>query len=215
MQRMNGRGHCSAHRNMTNSNHASGDALSAACIAACEAQLAAYTEMFKGTAAQGDAAPGSALPPAFTHLWQSFARSLGIPLDLTAAPALPAIGLAREHLEIAQKITDLGLQLQRSSAEFTAHLSGISHEALQALKNQGAEPTYEAWIESAEASYSTLAHGAAFGTLVAEISNTLSALKVQRGKLIEYFSRQLDVPTRAEVDSLHQQLRLLRERLRE
>lgn len=132
---------------------------------------------------------------------------------LTSVP--PALGLAREHLEIAQKITDLSVQLQQGYAEFMGHLSGIQQEALRAIQKPGAVPSYDEWIDSAESAYSTLAHGATFARLLAQLCNTFSALKVQRGKLLEYLSRQLDMPTRAEVDSLHQQVRLLREQARD
>jgi hypothetical protein len=144
---------------------------------------------------------------AFTTAWQTLTRSMGV--------QLPALGPAREHLEMAQKMSDLGQQFQRSYAEFTAHLSGIQQEAMQTLQKPGIGGAYEEWIDSAEAAYATLAHGPIFARLLAELVNTQSAMKVQRGKLLEYFSRQLDLPTRSEVDSLHQQLRLLREQIRE
>jgi hypothetical protein len=144
---------------------------------------------------------------AFIQAWQTLAHSMGV--------RLPALGPAREHLEMAQKMSDLGLEFQRSYAEFTAHLSGIQQEAMRTLQKPDNGDAYDEWIDSAEAAYATLAHGATFSRLLAELINTLSAMKVQRGKLLEYFSRQLDLPTRSEVDSLHQQLRLLREQLRE
>jgi hypothetical protein len=86
---------------------------------------------------------------------------------------------------------------------------------MRGIQHPGAGTTYDEWIESAEAAYASLAHGATFARLLGELCNTLNALKVQRGKLLEYFSRQLDLPTRAEVDSLHQQVRQLREQSRE
>jgi hypothetical protein len=144
---------------------------------------------------------------AFMTAWQTLTRSMGV--------QLPALGPAREHLEMAQKMSDLGQQFQRSYAEFTAHLSGIQQEAMQTLQKPGIGAAYDEWIDSAEAAYATLAHGPTFARLLAELINTQSAMKVQRGKLLEYFSRQLDLPTRSEVDSLHQQLRLLREQVRE
>jgi len=143
---------------------------------------------------------------AFITAWQTLAQNMGV--------RLPALGLGREHLEMAQRMSDLGAQFQRSYAEFTAHLSGIQQEAMQTLQKPGVGAAYDEWIDSAEAAYAALAHGTTFSRLLAELINTLSAMKVERGKLLEYFSRQLDLPTRSEVDSLHQQLRLLREQLR-
>jgi polyhydroxyalkanoate synthase subunit PhaE len=144
---------------------------------------------------------------AFTTAWQTLMQNMGV--------RLPALGLAREHLDMAQRMSELGAQFQRSYAEFTAHLSGIQQEAMQTLQKPGIGTAYDEWIESAEAAYATLAHGPTFARLLAELINTQSAMKVQRGKLLEYFSRQFDLPTRSEVDSLHRQLRVLREQVRE
>jgi hypothetical protein len=168
--------------------------LSAAYLKAGEDQLGLYRELFKQFGQFG---------------LQAASGPTGVPAGSMSAPAL---GLAREHVEIAQKIAELGAQLQRNHTEFLAHLSGIQQEAMRAVQTSGADPNYDAWIESAESAYATLAHGATFARLLAQLCNTWSALKVQRGKMLEYLCRQLDLPTRAEVDSLHQQVRLLRER---
>jgi hypothetical protein len=46
--------------------------------------------------------------------------------------------------------------------------------------------------------------------LLAELCNISSAFKVERGKLTEQIARHLDLPSRAEVDTLHHQVRALR-----
>jgi polyhydroxyalkanoate synthase subunit PhaE len=183
--------------------------VSAAYIKACEDYLGvhqAIVEQFNNRTAP-TAVFG--VPPAFLDAWKSLAQSMGAPVGV------PALGPAREHLEVVQKMTDLGLQFQHKYAEFTAHLADIPQDAMRGIRELGAGTTYDEWIESAEAAYASLAHGATFARLLGELCNKLNALKVQRGKLLEYFSRQLDLPTRAEVDSLHQQVRLLREQSRE
>jgi hypothetical protein len=182
--------------------------VSAAYIKACEDYLGVHRAIFEQF--NGRTVPAAALgvPPAFLDAWKSLAQSMG------AQAGVPALGPAREHLEIIQKMSDLGAQFQRTYAEFTAHLASIPQDAMQGIKNPNAGAAYDEWIESAEAAYATLAHGATFARLLGELCNTLNALKVQRGKLLEYFARQLDLPTRAEVDSLHQQIRALREQSR-
>jgi hypothetical protein len=45
--------------------------------------------------------------------------------------------------------------------------------------------------------------------LLADLCNISSAMKVERGKLTEQLARHLDLPSRAEVDSLHRQVRAL------
>jgi hypothetical protein len=190
--------------------------LTAAYLKACEDYLGvqrAIVEQFSG-----DAAPAAAmaLPAAFIGAWKILAQGFGVRIGDSMQQSLggPALGLAREHLEIVQRMSDLGLQFQRSYAEFIAHLSGIQSEAMRTVQSLDAGAAYDEWIEGAEAAYASLAHGATFARLLGELCNTLSELKLQRGKLLEYFSRQLDLPTRAEIDSLHQQVRLLREQSR-
>ena len=183
--------------------------VSAAYIKACEDYLGVHQVIFEQFNNRTAPAAAFGVPPAFLDAWKSLAQSMG------AQVGVPALGPAREHLEIVQKMTDLGLQFQRKYAEFTAHLAGIPQDAMRGIQHPGAGTTYDEWIESAESAYAALAHGATFARLLGELCNTLNALKVQRGKLLEYFSRQLDLPTRAEVDSLHQQVRQLREQARE
>jgi hypothetical protein len=183
--------------------------VSAAYIKACEDYLGVHQAIFQQFNSRAPPAAAMVLPPAFLDMWKTLAQSMG------AQVGVPALGPAREHLEIVQKITDLGLQFQRTYAEFTAHLAGIPQNAMRGIQKPGTDAAYDEWIESAEAAYASLAHGATFAQLLGELCNTLNALKVQRGKLLEYFSRQLDLPTRAEVDSLHQQIRLLRDQSRE
>jgi hypothetical protein len=183
--------------------------VSAAYIKACEDYLGVHQAIFEQFNNRAAPAAAMAIPPAFLDTWKNLAQSLG------AQVGVPALGPAREHLEIVQKLSDLGSQFQRNYVEFTAHLAGIPQDAIRGIKNPDAGAAYDEWIESAEAAYASLAQGATFARLLGELCNTLNALKVQRGKLLEYFSRQLDLPTRAEVDSLHQQVRLLREQSRE
>jgi hypothetical protein len=182
--------------------------VSAAYIKACEDYLGAHQAIFEQFNNRAPPAASFGVPPAFLETWKSLAQNMG------AQVGVPALGPAREYLEIVQKINDLGSQFQRAYAEFSAHLAGIPQDAMRGIKNPGVGAAYDEWIESAESAYAALAHGATFARLLGELCNTLNALKVQRGKLLEYFARQLDLPTRAEVDSLHQQIRLLREQSR-
>jgi hypothetical protein len=46
--------------------------------------------------------------------------------------------------------------------------------------------------------------------LLADLCNILSEFKIERGKLLEALARQFDWPSRAEVDSLHRQMGILR-----
>lgn len=148
--------------------------VSAAYIKACEDYLGVHQAIFEQFNNRTAPAAAFGVPPAFLDAWKSLAQNMG------AQVGVPALGPAREHLEIVQKMTDLGLQFQRKYAEFTAHLAGIPQDAMRGIQHPGAGTTYDEWIESAESAYAALAHGATFARLLGELCNTLNALKVQR-----------------------------------
>jgi hypothetical protein len=68
---------------------------------------------------------------------------------------------------------------------------------------------YDAWIDSAEACYAQVAHGESFARLLGELANIYSAIKIERAKLTEQIARHFGLPSRAEVDTLHRQVRAL------
>lgn len=173
-------------------------------------------------------------PPAFFGHWQEFAKNLGMRPDLAAggqfkpqdmfAGNIPALGLTREYQEIAQRMVDLSTQFQRRYAEFMQQGADIGQSAMQKVQKLNAgnasapsspAAIYDAWIDSAEEAYSQAAHGESFARMLAELCNLLSAFKIERGKLLEAFARHLDLPSRAEVDSLHRQVRDLKNAARE
>ncbi|HEY2675734.1 MAG TPA: poly(R)-hydroxyalkanoic acid synthase subunit PhaE [Steroidobacteraceae bacterium] len=130
----------------------------------------------------------------------------------------PALGLSREYQEIGAKLLELGQQFQRRCAELTQQSAAVMQDALQILKQRteadqallkSPPDLYDEWIDCAESCYAQAARGDAFASLFAEICNIASAIKVERGKLVEQMARQLDLPSRAEVDTLNRQLRVL------
>lgn len=165
------------------------------------------------------------LPLPFFGAWQDFAKSLGMPSDAAGASAtpqemlagfLPSLGVSREYQEIAQRMLELGARFQRHCAEFMQQGVDIGQQAMEAIQKQSANDAsllsstsayYDAWIDCAEQAYAQAAHSDQFAVLLAELCNIMSAFKVERGKLLEALARQLDWPSRAEVDSLHHQVR--------
>src|SRR5471032_1648733 len=88
--------------------------VSAAYIKACEDYLGVHQAMFEQFNNRAAPAAAVGVAPAFLDTWKSLAQSMG------AQVGVPALGPAREHLEIIQRMTDLGSQFQRHYAEFTA-----------------------------------------------------------------------------------------------
>ncbi len=188
--------------------------------AACQAMF----ECFSGS--PGNA--GGRMPFEFLGPWKDFADNLGMRTDLPAGEhfkpenvftgLLPALGITREYQEIGRRMQELTVQFQRRYAEFAQQGADIGQNALQAFQKRtasgaAAQPSpaalYDAWIDSAEEAYAAAAHGESFARLLADLCNILAAFKVERGKLLEALARQLDWPSRAEVDSLHRRVMAL------
>ena len=69
---------------------------------------------------------------------------------------------------------------------------------------------YDLWVDSAESVYAQAARGASFVQAQAELTNATSQLRSAQRELLEEWSKQFDLPTRAELNSIHQQLRDLK-----
>ena len=189
-------------------------------VAACQT---VFERLSEGSAAD----VGGPMPLAFLGPWKDFAANLGMPAEVATgehfkpehmfASFLPALGYSREYQEIARRMLDLTVQFQRRWGEFAQQGVDIGQSALQAIQRSSSDQTmegspaaiYDAWIDSAEEAYARAAHSEPFARLLADICNTLSAFKMERGKMLEAFARHLDWPSRAEVDSLHRQVRNL------
>src|ERR1700733_14320229 len=152
--------------------------------------------------------------------WKDFVDRMGMggfdPAQML--PGAPALGLSREYQETAARLLELGQQFQKRYAEFAQQNAAIMQDAFQVMKKRldAAPPApkspaelYDAWIDCAEGVYHQAAHSDRFARLLAELCNISSAFKVERGKLTEQIARHLDLPSRAEVDTLHQQVRAL------
>jgi class III poly(R)-hydroxyalkanoic acid synthase PhaE subunit len=188
-------------------------------------QAGAFQEMFARLVDQSTAAMPPAMPPPLLAPWKNFTDALGMggfnPEQMF--PGTPALGLSREYQETAAKLLDLSRQFQERYAEFAQQNAAIMQDAYHVLKKRFDEAPsagrtradlYDAWIDCAEGTYAQAAHSERFARLLAELCNISSAFKVERGKLTEQIARHLDLPSRAEVDTLHRQVRALNEAVR-
>ena len=184
-------------------------------------QAGAFQEMFARLVDQSTAAMPPAMPPPLLAPWKHFVDRMGIggldPAQLFHGA--PALGLSREYQETATRLLELSRQFQQRYAEFAQQNATIMQDAFQVMKKRldAAPPApkspaelYDAWIDCAEGAYAQAAHSERFARLLAELCNISSAFKVERGKLAEQIARHLDLPSRAEVDTLHRQVRALK-----
>jgi hypothetical protein len=72
---------------------------------------------------------------------------------------------------------------------------------------------FDAWIDCAEAAFQSAAHSAAFAHAQARLFNELVRVRARQQSLLEQVARSAGLPSRSEVDALHDQLRALRAEL--
>lgn len=159
---------------------------------------------FPGAAWPGGAWPGAAWPGA------------------SAAFGMPAIGPAREQQESWQRIGQLLLRCQLAQMQVGSQWNDIIGRSLRELAERlaprlksGAAPgsmkeVYDLWVDAAEGVYGQAARAGAFVQAQAELTNATSQLRSAQRELLEEWARQFDLPTRSELNSIHQQLRELK-----
>jgi class III poly(R)-hydroxyalkanoic acid synthase PhaE subunit len=147
---------------------------------------------------------------------------MGMPGAAMPGLSMPALGPARESQESLQRLGQLGVRYAQAQFQVSGQWNDIIGKALRELGERiaprlksGAAPAtmkevYDLWVDSAEAVYAQAARGAAFVQAQAELTNALSQLRSAQRELIEEWTRQFDLPTRAELNSIHQQLRELK-----
>jgi Poly(R)-hydroxyalkanoic acid synthase subunit (PHA_synth_III_E) len=176
-------------------------------------QAGAFQDLF---AKLVDKSASVTMPP--SEPWKAFIDGLGMGFADPSVHAMPALGLSREYQEIGGRLLDLGKQFQQRCTELTQQSANVMQNALQIMKKRveakealltSPADLYDEWIECAEGCYAQAARGDAFARLFAEVCNIASAIKIERGKLVERIARQLDLPSREEVDTLNRQVRSL------
>lgn len=138
----------------------------------------------------------------------------------------PALGLTRERQEAGQRLAQLAAKLGQAQMRLTAHWAQMLTEAVQGYGERIAarlaqgeaigslKALYELWIEAAEEAFARMAHGARYAQTQAELANATAALRAAQRELLESWSRELDLPTRTELNSVHRRLKDMKAELR-
>lgn len=183
-----------------------------------------------------------ALQQPFTQLWSQSASMFGLPgmpapggADMFSALSkawgggggeMPALGLTRERQESLQRIQVLTQQYVQQQSQLMQLWGGIIGDALKLLGErigqklaagdvlQSSKALYDLWIESAEEVYAKAAHSPAYAKAQADLGNTLAKLRTEQRIAIESVSKQYDLPTREELNTVHRRLRDLKAELR-
>jgi len=164
--------------------------------------------------------PGAAWPGAMAG-WPG-ASGMGAAWPGAGAFGLPALGPAREQQEAWQRIGQLLMRCSMAQMQVGNQWNDIIGRSLRELAERlaprlkgGASPgtmkeLYDLWVDAAEGVYGQAARASAFVQAQAELTNATSQLRSAQRELLEEWARQFDLPTRSELNSIHQQLRELK-----
>lgn len=183
-----------------------------------------------------------ALQQPFTQLWSQSAAGFGVPgfqpaeggadflQSLTKGfgngVELPALGLTRERQESMQRMQKLTRDYLQQQAQLMQLWGTIIGDALKLLGERVAQKLqagetiasgkalYDLWIESAEAVFAKAAHSPAYAKAQAGLGNTVAKLRTEQRIAIESTSKQYDLPTRDELNTVHRRLKDLKSELR-
>jgi Poly(R)-hydroxyalkanoic acid synthase subunit (PHA_synth_III_E) len=167
------------------------------------AAFTSFAEEF-GRLARSTAAADPAVAERLTGELEALARNF----FARAVPAWPAwAGQGAEWTAALQTWSMVLAEVARATATaFGARLAAPDPPATL-------RAAFDAWIDCAEAAFQSAAHSAAFAHAQAQLFNELVRGRARQQSLLEQVARSTGVPSRSEVDALHDELRALRAEL--
>jgi BMFP domain-containing protein YqiC len=138
---------------------------------------------------------------------------------------LAPIGYFREHQADAQTLARALGDYGRIATEMASAIARVHSDALELLAQKTQALTaagetvsdthrlYALWIECGEQAFAQHARGEIFGRLQGELVNAGVQVRIAQQTIAESFLKSLDLPTRAELNSVHKRLQAMRERI--
>jgi BMFP domain-containing protein YqiC len=138
---------------------------------------------------------------------------------------LAPIGYFREHQAHAQELARAIEEYRRVAGQMSSAISRIHTNALELLASKtqslaaaghavsDTRQLYNLWIEAGEQAFAELARGDIYGRLLGELVNASARLRMAQQTIAEQFLKSLDLPTRAELNSVHKKLIEMRDRI--
>ena len=130
----------------------------------------------------------------------------------------PPLGLMREHEQAWRELGEAQARYRQVESELLAQLSAVQLEALALLEQRAANQAvremrelYDLWVECGEEVYARRVRSDAYCKTQAEFANAASELRLKQQVIVERALRMFDLPTRSEINSVHRQLRELKE----
>lgn len=172
----------------------------------------------------------SSFPPGLPGLDQMLSGPWRTTFAANAAASgnsIPTLGPLREHQELLLELSTAVLEHQQLLAQFTGMIAQVHRDTLDLLARrtqaqvaagkppQDGADLHALWVECGEAVYAKIARTDAYCRLQAQLANAAVRTRAVQQQLLERFLKQWDLPTRAELNTVHQQLRALRRQLAE
>jgi class III poly(R)-hydroxyalkanoic acid synthase PhaE subunit len=137
---------------------------------------------------------------------------------------MPTLGLAREQTEIWRELMAAQAECQTLEQELRAVWTQVQIDALglveQMLRERPPDRSinsyrelYDLWIECGEKVFAQVAHSESYAKLQAQVGNAAIKLRARQQAVIERGLKYFDLPTRSELNTVHKQMRELRERI--
>lgn len=137
--------------------------------------------------------------------------------------SFPGLGQTREAQEDRQKLGRLLLAYQKACQNFSSVFAKMNNQSLDLMRDRllarmgaGEEPVtrvqelYNLWVDCSEEVYANEALSDEYTSRHGDMVNALMALKQQSARLTDEFAERLNMPTRAEMDTLHERYQATR-----
>lgn len=140
---------------------------------------------------------------------------------------LPGLGYAREKHEEFARLYKAWQAHEAAQQKYNTEMARLMLEALARFETSMVSPQpgqkpftslkdiYAHWVNISEDVYARFAASPAHTRLYGEVVNTLSAVKREMTVVIDQWAGQMNLPTRTEVDSLHQRLHDMKREMRD
>jgi class III poly(R)-hydroxyalkanoic acid synthase PhaE subunit len=145
---------------------------------------------------------------------------------------MPPLGLAREQTEAWRELMAAQAECQALEQELRAVWTQVQTDALGLLEkmlrernpaqemnretNRGINnyrELYDVWVDCAEKVFAQVARSESYAKLQAQVGNAAIKLRAKQQAMIERNLKHFDLPTRSELNTVHKQMRELRERI--
>ena len=118
---------------------------------------------------------------------------------------------AEEHQAVLARVANVFANLESQAIDLLTQRAQTLRETGNAASHGRA--LYDLWVECAEEVFAKLSHDPAFIQLLGDSMNSFMRLRKRQGAVLDRLLRQFDLPTRAEINSMHRKLNELAKRI--